>query len=286
MVDVAGSVSIFEKILKAVKWLYRQYKNNPATHLNGSLESGLEVANRIIALFEAHGVKRTQIYQLLGDKFPEVTPAVDAENLKNHLSGELIKSVSTLFSVRVAWLEGEDGPIYDPLIHYKDLSEFVDFVRKLTMRNSEDHCFFFAYKSANTSDNLYVDDPHIELMFAEPLGEVGGRTILRYFPVYGPFPWGHREARYYLSAFFNAADNTPGLVVKGYSVQSSVIGKIGNGEVLPRQVKVKKTWHPEDYGYPQGYVIGKLSHDDWSDVLRYFHADKALPALKTNVSSN
>ena len=135
MIDLAGALSISEKIVKGVKSLYRLYKKNPTAYLNGSLTSGLEVAYRIIALFEAHGVKRTQIYQLLSDQFPEVTPAIDAENLKNHLSGELIKTVSTLFSVRVAWLEGEDGPIYDPLIHYKDLAEFVDFVRKLKMRN-------------------------------------------------------------------------------------------------------------------------------------------------------
>ncbi len=284
MFDIAGLLSIFEKITKGGKSLYQLYRENPAPYLKGSLKSGLEVAYRIIALFEAHGVKRTQIYQLLDMQFPGVTPGIDAENLKNCLSGELIKAVSALFAVRQAWLEGEDGPIYNPLFHYKDFPEFVHFVGELKTRNQEDHCFLYVFKSATKSDDLYMDCPLIALVFAEPLGEIGGRTILRYYPMYGPLPWRDSVPRYHLSAFFNVADNTPYFVVKGYSVPPGQIEGLCSGEVIPKMMKVKKTWHPEDFGYPQGYNIGRLSSEDWKAVLEYFRNTEAINALKTNFS--
>ena len=284
MIEIAGSLKIFDKVFKGGKYLYQLYKKNPAYYLKGSLSSGLQVAYRIIALFEAHNVKRTQIYQILGDKFPEISPAIDAESLKSQLSGSLIQEVSDLFAVRQAWVEGEAGPIYEPLIHYKGLRNFIDFITDLKARNISDHCILIAYKSSATSVDLYNDSPHIALVYAEPLKEIGDKTIYRYYPVHGPFPWTHSPARYHLCAYFNVADNTPGLLLKGRSILSSLVEGIGSGEVIPSRLKVKAEglWHPEDYGYPESYTIGKLSLEDWESVLKYFGSSAEFQALKTS----
>lgn len=282
MFDIAGPLSILEKIAKGGRSLYQLYRENPASYLKGTLKTGLEVAYRIIALFEAHNVKRTQIYHLLSVQFPGVTPVIEAESLKNCLSGELIKAVSELFAVRQSWIEGEDGPIYKPLIHYKNLADYVHFIGELRASNPEDHCFLYAYKSNTKSDDLYKEYPKIALVFAEPLVEIGGKTILRYYPMYGPLPWGDSVPRYHLAAFLNVADNSPNLVVKGYSVPPLHIERLGSGEIIPSMVKIKKTWHPEDFGYPMGCSIGRLNAEDWEGLLQYFQDTDAISALDTN----
>ncbi len=164
------------------------------------------------------------------------------------------------------------------------MRNFIDFIGDLKARNIPGHCILTAYKSSDTSVDLYDDSPHVALVYAEPLQEIGDKTIYRYYPVYGPFPWTHSPARYHLSAYFNVADNAPGLLVKGRSISPGLVEGIGSGEVIPSTLKGKVTglWHPEDFGYPESYTIGKLSLEDWEGVLKYFGSSAEFQALKTN----
>ena len=109
MMDIAGGISIFDRVLGLGRHLFGQYRKNPSLYLEGKLTSGLELAYRIIALFEAHDVSRTQIYRLLGKEFPDIKPSLNAEALQPLISAELIAHVADLFGVRKAWLEGEAG---------------------------------------------------------------------------------------------------------------------------------------------------------------------------------
>jgi len=81
MFDVAGSVGVIDKLVKVGRYFFRLYKNKPSNYLGGSLSDGLEVSNRIIALFEAHHVRRTQIYHILGEMFPVILPGINAQTL-------------------------------------------------------------------------------------------------------------------------------------------------------------------------------------------------------------
>ncbi len=232
MVDIGGSLTILDKLFKGIKYLYQLYKKNPARYLTGSLSTGLELSYRIIALFEAHNVKRTQIYLLLGKQFPKISPTLDAGSLKDYINGEMLEAVSKMFGVRQSWLEGEAGPIYEPLLHYKGLKKYIDFIDGLNSRNSQNYSTLFVYKSSTVSEDLYADCPHVALVFAEHLIEIGDKQIYRYYPVYGTFPWTHGTARYHLSAYFNIADNTPDLIIKGFSASSKQVEEIGSGEIM------------------------------------------------------
>jgi len=44
---------------------------------------------------------------------------------------------------------------------------------------------------------------------------------------------------------------------------------------------LKGIWHPEDFGYPDDYTIGKLKQEDWRTLLKYFEKCPEFPALKT-----
>lgn len=281
--DVAGGLSIFDKVIQGGKFLLGQYRKNPAHYLDGELTSGLEIAYRIIALFEAHDVKRTQIYRILGDKFPEVTPALDVEKLQSILNGELVTRISEIFGVRQAWIEGEAGHIYDPLCHYKNFPDLVDFARKLKDRNPESFCLLTALKPSGTSDDLYKGNTEVALFFSEPITELDRKTIYRYYPIYGSFPWNHTPARYHLCAFMNVVDRISLFPVKGCSVPKKAISKVSSGEAIPHyQMKTTGVWHPENYGYPLGHTIGKLNLEDWQGVLEYFGEAKELRNLNPN----
>jgi hypothetical protein len=109
-------IGLIEPLRKIWRDLYGLYKKNPSHYLEGRLTTGLDVAYRVIGLFEAHGIKRTQIYRILGETFPEITPSLDAEKLQTMLNEALIRKICDLFGVRRAWLEGEDERIYE-MIH-------------------------------------------------------------------------------------------------------------------------------------------------------------------------
>ncbi len=273
MIDIAGGISIFDRVLKGGRYLFGKYRKNPSLYLEGTLTSGLELAYRIIALFEAHDVKRTQIYRVLGKDFPEIKPSLDAEKLQPIISEDLFARISELLGVRQAWLEGENGPIYELLSHYKNISAYVDFIQKLKQRNPENFCFLTALKPVHTANDLYVNQPDIALYFSEPIAELDRKTIYRYYPMFGPFPWDHSPALYHLCAFFNVAYETRLLSLKGYSAPLKHVVKVASGEAIPMyniKVKASSFWHPVDYAYPEGHYKGRVKIDDWQNVLNYF----------------
>ncbi len=281
MIDLAWGISIFDRVLGLGRHLFGQYRKNPSLYLEGKLTSGLELAYRIIALFEAHDVSRTQIYRLLGKEFPDIKPSLNAEALQPLISAELIAHVAGLFGVRKAWLEGEAGRIYEPLCHYKNISAYVDFIGKLKDRNPDDLCFLTALKPAHTVDDLYLDGPDIALFFSEPIAEIDDKTIYRYHPMYGPLPWDHSPALYHLCAFFNIAYEGRILPLKGYSVPQKHLAKVAAGEAIPmHHVKISGIWHPEDYAYPAGSYNGRVELGDWQGVMDYFKNSSVMIQLR------
>jgi hypothetical protein len=271
MMDVIGGINILERLFKAARYFRRQYRRNPYHYLEGSLNSGLDIAYRIIALFEAHGVKKTQIYRLLGERFSEIKPSLEAQQLQTILNGDLINAVSELFGVRKAWVEGEGGRIYEPLCHYKDLPAFEKFVSELRSRNSDKYCYFTALKPSSASEDLYQDHPPVALFFSEKVADIDGKGIDRHFPIYGPLPWDHSFALYHLAAFFNIVYATPGFVLKGCMVVAEHVDKVSDGSAIPMyKAKLTDIWHPEDYAYPLGYFNGRLKIADWQEMIEYF----------------
>jgi hypothetical protein len=270
----ASLVTIIGGGIAVLQYFKRKQKNEAKIlrlYLSGMVTTGEGVANRIIALFEAHDVKQTQIYRLLGDQFPEVTPSLDEKELQSLLSAELIDRVSQLFGVRKVWLEGEEGRIYEPLFHYKDFPAFVAYVRMLRARSNDDYCQLTAVKTTGGSKDLYKTNPEIALFFSEPIAEIGNKMIYRYHPIFGPFPWDHAPARFHLCAFFRVVYDSRLFPLYGYSGSQKQIEKISAGEVVPMANEFfRGRWHPEDYAYPESQFHGRVKPGDWARMLEYF----------------
>lgn len=265
-------IGLIDPLRKIWRDLYGLYKKDPSHYLEGRLSTGLDVAYRVIGFFEAHGVKRTQIYRILGERFPEITPSLDAEKLLSILNEELIQNVCDLFGVRRAWVEGEDEKIYETLQQYKDFPAFVDFVHKLKELHPDEFCFLTMLKSSKKSADLYADMPDIAMFFSEPIAKLGDNIIYRYLPLYGSFPWNHQPARFHVCAFARIIENTPGFILKGYSVQRKYVEKIAAGKAIPHhRMKIKGGWHPGDYAYPEGQYNGRVKSKDWQELLEYFN---------------
>ena len=211
------------------------------------------VAERFVYLFAAHGVERTQILRFLGDNFKlKLADFSTNSKLLLALDEEILDHVCALFGVRRSWIDGASEQMYDRQMHYKDLPVFAQFLAELTKMHPDQFCILHVYK---TSVDLFKEQPDVSLVFAEPIAEFDEATIYRYYPLYGPLPWRHVEARFNLYAFFTLAFSTRGLVIKGHDVQSKLIAEISEGKIIPETIKAEGVWHPEDYAF------SSISHD-------------------------
>mgnify|MGYP001186439139 CR=1 FL=1 len=281
--DIPTGISIIEKSFKAGQFLFIWSQKRTARYLYVELQNGVDIANRIIALFEAHGVKRTQIYHFIGEEFPDVKPTITAEKLEQLIDKRLIDFISELFGVRKEWIEGEKGPIYPALCFYKNLSGFVAFCHDIIERHPDEFCFFVVLKDARCSDDLYKSQPEIRLYFAEPMGAIGDTTIYRYHPVFGGLPWDHLPARYHLQAFFNIAERTRKLIVKGYNVPGIKLSNLSSGNLIPEYgYRIKLIWHPADYGFPDDKRVGKIPAYKWENFLEFFSERDEVGYLSEN----
>jgi hypothetical protein len=237
---VAGIVGAIAAVL-SVPFFYR--RNSQKNHSS-------EVVARFLYLFKAHGIERTQIPRFLGDERGiSVADVSTDERLLHVLNEEILNAACDRFGVRRSWLDGADKQIYDLLYHYKDLPEYVGFIKLQTEKHSDQSCLLNAYKPVHTSADLFKSCPDISLVFSEPIAEIDQQTIYRYYPFYGPFPWSHTPARFNLYAFFTLAFATSGLVLKGYDVSPKIISELAEGKKIPEAIKTGGIWHPDDYAF-------------------------------------
>jgi len=237
---IAGIVGAVAAVLSIPFFKRRKPQRNHA----------IVVVERFICIFEAHGIERTQISRFLGDNFKlKLTDFSTNSKLLLTLDEEILDYVCALFGVRRAWIDGASEQMYERLMHYKDLPEFARFIAELTKMHPDQLCILHAYKASRTSVDLFKDQPDVSLVFAKPIAEFDEATIYRYYPLYGPLPWRHSEARFNLYAFFTLAFSTRGLVIKGHNVQSKLIAEISEGKIIPETIKAEGVWHPEDYAF-------------------------------------
>lgn len=257
---ISGIVAIATLIVTLVPYLRRkQRQKNHAT----------EVVERFVYLFKAHGIERTQIPRLLSeDSGVTVADVSTDERLLHVLDEKTLNAVCDKFGVRRAWVDGADKRVYDLLYHYKNLPEYVSFIKTLTEKHPEEFCILYAYKQSKTSTDLFKSCPDISLVFAEPIAEIDQQTIYRYYPLFGPLQWSEIPTRYNLYAFFTLAFSTRGLVLKGHDVPYRFVSELAEGKIIPESIKTEGIWHPDDYAF------SSIRHDmpmDSREIDRFWH---------------
>jgi hypothetical protein len=140
------------------------------------------IATRLVALFESHGVHRNQIPEFFGHGL-NISSCASDEKLLDKITPEIIHDAVVLFGVNKDWLEGSSKEIYDIRNFYKHPEEFEHYLVGLLTNASKDKLFAYALTSASTlNKKLMNDDNDYDSLFviAESIGEINQREIYKY----------------------------------------------------------------------------------------------------------
>ena len=121
------------------------------------------VASRFIRLFVKHGIHPNQIPRFFGHDLT-LADVANHEKLLSKLTHEMLQSACELFAIRLEWLEGVDGQIYEKHDFYKHPEDYAEFLAQL-IANDEHRIIARLVLSTDSSreeDALLVLEEHID----------------------------------------------------------------------------------------------------------------------------
>jgi len=229
------------------------------------------VAQRIVEVFNIHGVETTQI--------PRVFPALTLDNLAtpekliSTVTPEIIDSVAQLFGIRSQWLEGVDDEIYEYLGTYKAPGELLKRLTELRYPPGERMSFPLRVLTTHkrldrTADEYQVLAP----VLVEPIAELGDETIYRYHVYRDGFDWNHTPSRIELKAIARIIFTKLHTPVPLFVVSQQDMENVLEGRTVPRNLFVGALiTNPslEDYAIPaNGSCVAKET-DEFPEVAAY-----------------
>jgi len=209
----------------AVFQLYDRFKNKLLKGESTDVSTGT-LSSRFIALFESHGVHRTQITEFFDHGLNIPTCTSDDELLKK-LTPKIIDDAVKLFGVNKDWLEGSSKEIYDIPSFYKHPEEFEAYLIELLKSTTADKLFAYALTTRKKLMNEFSDSL---LVISEPIGEINQREIYRYH-LLGDWGIHYWKSRAYFTACC-ALMYKHGLSVAGKVVEQKWLSDICEGHRL------------------------------------------------------
>ncbi|WP_412500795.1 hypothetical protein [Shewanella chilikensis] len=146
-------------------WFKKQLATDPETP-----------ASRFIALFNAHGVKPSQIPDFFGHAL-SIADCQSAESLTKVLTSGHIEKAATLFGVNKDWLDCASEQVYEPRNFYKNPQGFEAYIDSLSANRSMP---LRATLYQPTRNKPFYPEHSGLLMISVPIGEVNQRTIYRF----------------------------------------------------------------------------------------------------------
>lgn len=253
---IATVVSIISGVAAIVGAFIAWRKRSPkATSSNEELQG---VAQRFIALFEAHGVHQNQIPCFFGNGLT-LADVGNPDTLLCKLSPNLLVEAAELFAVNLEWLQGAIDSPYPTHHFYKRPSDFESFIDELTRSgNTLDGYVFTTKLSAGSSDEYDA-----AIVITEVIGQVNDRSVYRIHICNG---WVFRywKCRGYLAACIAIAWRK-GAHLIGKEVDLDWLVQFGEGERLISydydtgylKFPARSTWHADELvDSPSNYLIG------------------------------
>ncbi|MES9901846.1 MAG: hypothetical protein ABW168_04070 [Sedimenticola sp.] len=208
---------------------------------------------RLIVLFKAHGISRTQISRFLGSESDILLEDLaDDEKLIKKLDDELLDVICDRFAVQREWLDGETDHIYSVHDFYKCPEEFSVFLDSLLERNPDEHIQGCVYRAKQPS-RLELDTL---IVIQEPIGWIGDKEIVRYH-LCGEWVYGYWKARAYLAACVAIAWSK-GIHFIGKDVPTAWIEQLVKGKVFvdDEGLSVLGRWYPDDLALkPEEFLL-------------------------------
>lgn len=225
-------------------------------------------AAKILEVFEAHGVARTQISRLLPERFAiPMKDFASADKLKEHLTPAFIDWVAAYFSLNRAWLDGVPGEPHQLIYCYKNPTEFAAWLAE--RRSNEPFQFrLFVLKPSSKAITLESAE-HIVIVLEKRITYLDEQAVCRYFGFDGNGPLEHYPVIRNVMSLCAIADRAR-CIVKGRVVDEKICAAIEDGVVLIPVGLRKACGHWE----PDALLFQALANDTpWLTQLRADIAD-------------
>jgi hypothetical protein len=202
-------------------------------------------AARVLHVFEAHGVARTQICRMLPEQFAiPIADFASPEKLKAHLTPALLDWIAEAFALNRAWLGGVESQPHRKVGSYKYPREFLLWLQE--RRRASDAWIGLTALKATDEQVGPGSEGDVVLVVSEEFAELDDEPISRYFFVDGSGPLDHYPVLRNMMGVFKCADRTR-CVARGVVVPEKTCKALMDGTMLiPEAFRlVRGLWEPD-----------------------------------------
>jgi len=226
------------------------------------------VAKRFLQLFKDHGVVISQIPRLMPHLSLDKLRSIDS--LIPALLPDVLESAAIFFGVRLAWLEGVDDQIYEPLNCYKNPGVFFDNLSSLTVPT-----IGFAVRAISTTkklDRRKDQEQLLALVLVEKIKDLCSEEIHRYRVYCDTWDWSHPPCRIQLKAMARITYQLTQRPVPLHQAKPEELQAIVTGKYVPHtalQGCLLTSPSLEDFALSRGESAQSQEADELPEVLDY-----------------
>jgi transcriptional regulator with XRE-family HTH domain len=230
---------------------------------------------RFRELFQAHGVQLNQIPRVLPVEFRLTVAEVQNDNTLLSRSDwpNILTWAADFLGVRLAWLEGEDDRIYQPIHGYK---EGIHVLRRvLDLLASHPRVGAYAFRSHELTDQG-PENSDVSLLFMAEIGRINERPIFRYIPV-TEWRWDYWRSREEFKLVVYALTQL-GIPPGGWNLNPADLLSLASGYAFPEPLlhKTRRLFGVSYSWFPDAYVPPNATRDpqEAEQILRHFEQSR------------
>jgi len=218
---------------------------------NGGNDSEDTIADRVIRIFESHGVHKNQIPRFC-DFGLTIADVQNEQALLKRLDEKLLNFVCEKFAIQREWIDGATNQIYPIHDFYKKPENFLEFLDGILENNPEGSISGFLLTSGKKKGNTV-------LLFEEEIGRMETTSIYRYY-LCDATAFHYWKSRAYTTACLAYAWRKKVFIQGRYLPQKEIdeivrgkylLGWSGNGAYSLKG----RRWYPEDMTInPKSYL--------------------------------
>ncbi len=202
-------------------------------------------AQRVLDVFEAHGVAKTQISRLLPEQFAiPMKDFASADKLSEYLTPALLDWVAEYFALSRSWLDGLSVDPHQTICCYKYPANFAAWLAE--RQTGEPFQFRLFVLKPSSKPICPNSNESIVIVLEECITYLDDLSVCRYFIFDGNGPLNHYPVIRSLMGLCVVADRTRCLV-KGRVVEEKICTAIEDGHLLiPIGLsKARNSWEPD-----------------------------------------
>lgn len=202
-------------------------------------------AQRVLDVFEAHGVAQTQISRLLPEQFAiPMKDFASADKLSEHLTPAFLDWVAEYFALSRSWLDGLPGAPHQTICCYKHPADFATWLAE--HRTGEPFQFRLLVLKPSIKPISPGSNENVVIVLEERITYLDDQSICRYFNFDGNGTLNHYPVIRSLMGLCVIAGRARCLV-KGRVVEEKICTAIEDGHLLIplRLSKARGAWEPD-----------------------------------------